>query len=358
MANGFAPALLKSLRDLAAINYPGTKLTAPGMLKMLLENSDIMGAKLTNEQGHQKTATVKYKQRISPSLVATTDNCDIDFVPAYREANLQAVYTNKIGFHIPMVTVARYMEEASRPVQIAPGVSVINEIADTIAHTANALIGKVDQTLLNAVDWGVNVVYGNDAVQDLNFESDTNVFDVGTGFPKLLNDAFMNEFSGNVLIVGSGIFNAIELSKAAMQAAQNGIDTSRFTGYRYYPDLHAISSTNFGTNDIGVFAPGAIHFVDFQKFVGFQAGRLGTSVFFQLTLDVNGAPMTFDAQLKELDCPTPLINVYGAETSYERGYALFLTKTYGLFQIPSDAYATGDRLVGVNGAIHYNVINS
>jgi hypothetical protein len=33
-------------------------------------------------------------------------------------------------------------------------------------------------------------------------------------------------------------------------------------------------------------------------------------------------------------------------------------KTYGLFQIPSTAYATSDRLVGVNGAIHYNITNS
>lgn len=357
MATGFAPALLKSMKDLAGINYPGTKITAPGFLKMLLQNSDIMGAKLTNEQGHQKTATVKYKQRISPSMVATNDNCDVDFSPAFREASLTAVNTAKWGAHISLDTVSRYMEEASRGVTIG-GVSVIQEVADTVTQVANALIGKVDRVLLDAVDWGKNVVYGDDFVHDLNFESDATLFDVGTGFPKLLNDAFENEFSGDLLICGNGIFNAVELSKMASQAALNGIDTSRFTGYKWYADLWSKNSTNWGGNDIGVFSKGSIHFVDFQKYVGFRAGKLGTSVFFQIPIDVDGVTMLFDAQLRELDCPTSIPNIYGTSTSYDRGYVLYLTKTYGLFQVPSDAFATDDRLTGVNGAIHYNVTNS
>jgi hypothetical protein len=67
--------------------------------------------------------------------------------------------------------------------------------------------------------------------------------------------------------------------------------------------------------------------------------------------------MTFDIQIKELDCPTELANSYGDLSTYDRGYAVILSKRYGLFQIPSDAYSTADRLDGVNGALNYEVTN-
>lgn len=360
MATGFAPYILKSLKALAGQNYPGTKITAPGFLQLLLENSNIQDAKLTNEAGHQMTAKVKYKQRISPSLVSETDNCDIDFVPAYREADITAVRTAKLGFYISLETVSKYMEEASRATIIGnSGTRTINEIADQIAHTANAVIGKVDQKLLGDVDWGKNVVYSDDAVHNLNLNKDASVNNLDSGYAKLLNDAFENEFYGNLLIAGSGKFNQMELMRmaGAIGANQAGIDVSKFTGYKFYPDLHAKSSVNWGGDDIGVFAPGSIHFVDFDKYKGFRAGKIGNSTFFQITLDVNGTPMTFDAQLRELDCPTQVLDVYGAAGSYDVGYVLYLRKIYGLFQTPSDAFATSDRLTGVNGAIHYNITN-
>ena len=63
MALGYAPYILRSLKKLAGENYPGTKITASGMLAMLLENSDIADAKVTNDAGHQQTVQVKYKVR-------------------------------------------------------------------------------------------------------------------------------------------------------------------------------------------------------------------------------------------------------------------------------------------------------
>lgn len=360
MALGFAPYLLKDLKALAGINYPGTKITPAGFLQFLLDTSNIQGAKLTNEAGHQLTAKVKYLQRISPGLVAENDTCDIDFVAAYREADITAVRTAKIGFYMSNETVSKYMNESSNSATIGnPATSTIQQIVTQLAHTANAIIGKIDQRLLGDVNWGKNVVYGDDAVHDLNINKDATVNDLDSGYAKLLNDAYENEFFGQVSIVGSGFMNMLELAKSAnaISANQAGVDISRFTGYKWYPDLYAKSSTNWGGNDIGVFAPGSIHFVDFQRYVGFRAGRLANSTFFQITLDVNGTPMTFDAQLRELDCPTAILDVYGQSGNYSEGYVLYLKKTYGLFQIPDDAYSTSDRLTGVNGSIHYNVTN-
>lgn len=363
MATGFAPYLLKSLTALAGNNYPGVKITPAGMLAMLLENSNVAEAKLTNAQGHQKTAKVKYKVRQTDATVQEDDNCDIDFTPAYKEGDMTAVRFAKTGFHISMDTISKYMEEASNPVNMGnPSARVLTEIADSVAHAANSIITKIDKRLLGDVTWGTNVVSGSNAAVTLNLPLNSTNNSLAAGYAKLLNDAFENEFSGNLLIVGAGKFNAHELQKAAniIGQAQNGIDVSRFTGYKWYADLHSTSS--WTTDQIGVFAPGSIHFVDFQKYVGFQAGKIGTSTFFQITLPVNYGNgeimMTFDAQLKELDCPTTLLNGYGEEGTYDRGYALFLSKRYGLFQIPSDAYASDDRLTGVNGALRYAVTNT
>lgn len=362
MANGFAPYVLKSLKALAGINYPGLKLTAAGHLAMLLENSNVVEAKLTNAEGHQKTAKVKYKVRQTASVVQEEDNCDIDFTPVYLEGDMTAPRTAKVGFHLSLETVSKYLEEASNPQNIGnPGVRVIAEIADSIQHAANAIITKIDQRLLSDTVWGINVVSGNNTAQTLNIGLDQTKYNLSGGFAKLLSDAFENEFSGELLIVGSGKMFAHEAVKAAnaLATAQNGVDLSRFNGYRFYPDLQA--KTSWGTDKIGVFTKGSIHFVDFQKYVGFQAGKIGVSTFFQITLPVNygygEVMMTFDAQLKEIDCPTVLLNGYGEQVTYTRGYGLYLSKNYGLFQIPSNAYSSDDRLSGVNGAIRYTVTN-
>jgi hypothetical protein len=365
MANGFAPYLLKNLAALAANNYPGLKLTPAGMTGMLLRNSNIGETQLVNGNGHKKTIKFKYKVRQNPSLVQETDNCDIDFTPVYQEGQLDAPRVAKLGFHISAATVAQYMDEASNPQNIGnPAVRVIAEIADSIGHCANAIIGKIDQRLLGDVTWGINVTNGLNTAKTFNISKDATKYNLDSGFAMLLNDAFENEFSGPLLIVGSGLLNAHELVKMqnAITSAQNGIDLSRFAGYQFYPDLNAASSAKFGTNQIGVFAPGTIHLVQADEYQGFRQGKIANSINFQITLPVNlgngeQALMTFDAKLKEVDCKTVLLNGYGEEVEYEEGYALILKKNYGLFQLPTSAYSASDRLTGVNGALRYVVTN-
>lgn len=362
MANGFAPYVLKSLQALAGNNYPGIKITPSGFLALLLENSNIVDAKLTNPQGHKVTAQVKYKVRQTDAVVQESDNCDIDFTPVYKEAAMTTPRFAKTGFHLSMDTVSAYMNEASNPQSIGnPSVSVIREIADSIAHAANAIVTKVDKVLLGDVVWGTNVTTGNNNAKTLNIGKDTDKYVLDNGFQMLLNDAFENEFNGQLLIAGSGLMNAHELGKLSntLSAGGNGVNLASFNGYKWYPDL--FTASEWASNQIGVFAPGSIHFVDFQKYVGFQQGKIGNSTFFQIDLPVNyglgQTVMTFDIQIKELDCPTTLLNHYGDEGTYERGYGVYISKRYGLFQTPSDAYSAVDPASGVNGALRYNVTN-
>lgn len=364
MANGFAPNLLVSLKALAGANYAGLKLTPAGMTGMLLENSAVSQTQLVNEAGHKKEIKFKYKVRKNKQLVQEDDNCDIDFTPVYLEGSITAPRIAKLGFHLSAATVAKYLEEASNPVNLGnPSVRVIAEVADSIGHCANAIISRIDERLLTDITFGNNVTTGNNAAKTLNIPLNSTNYNLSAGFAMLLDDAFQNEFAGELLLVGSGLFNAHELVKMqnALSAAQNGVDISKFTGYKWYPDLNA--ATALGANQIAAFAKGAIHLVQADEYKGFRQGKIGNSINFQITLPVSTGfggeiPMTFDAKLKEIDCPTPLLDGYGNESTYEEGYALILKKTYGLFQLPSNQYSAEDRLTGVNGALRYTVTNA
>lgn len=223
-----------------------------------------------------------------------------------------------------------------------------------------------------AVKFGVNQVTGSNAAQTVNIPKDATQFDLQSGITKILADAQENEFCGAINIVGSGIMNNFAIQQLVACCNAAGVDMSKFTGFNWYNDLYA--KTAWGTNQIGVFSEGSVGLVDITRFKGFRAGNKGVSTFFTLPLPVecpacNGGydSLVFDAQLKYFDCPGDLATDCDADdVPFERGYAVILSKTFGLFNIPSDAYqneaAYGDcgtdRLTGNNGTLRYTVTNS
>jgi hypothetical protein len=366
MANGFAPYLLKTINEVATQDDPQYKITSTGFLKMLLASNVIRGAKVLNlnlPSGQKRQVFVKYQQRYSINSVQETDNCDIDVTPQYLESELQDPRVAKIGVYISYEDLRKFQEDAIQTVMVGqPATKFMRDHVEAIMRAANAIVGKIDTRLLGDVVWGTNVTTGTNAAVTVNINKNVTANDLETGLTKVLADAFENEMWGGLQIVGSGLFNNYELQKVAATAALSGIDVSKFSGYSFSPDLYAKAA--WGTNQIGVFSEGAIGFVDLNKYVGSFEGKLGVSDLFQMTLPVATGQndgtvpgLTFDVQLKPLDCPTELLNGYGEPTTYDKGYALFITKNYGLWQIPSDAYLTDDRLTGVNGALRYVVTN-
>ena len=72
-------------------------------------------------------------------------------------------------------------------------------------------------------------------------------------------------------------------------------------------------------------------------------------------------PVMFDFQLRYLDCPEAVAGVddyYGAPIAGYRGYQMIISKTCGLFQMPSDQFKASDFLVGSNGILRYTITNS
>jgi hypothetical protein len=367
----YAPFLLQHLKSLIGINAPETKITPTGFTKMLLENTPKLQVKpsevlrLNESDGHIKQIRLSYLKRITPDLIQTDDDCENDLIPVYNDMVLEAPHFAKYSFWISDDTIARYMADASRTVaQGQPATPLMQEHLTTLMTVVNGIVGKIDQTLLEDVTWGVNQVTGVNAATTININKNATVNDLETGFAKLLSDAAENEIAGDLLMAGSGLFNNFMLQKPFSGMNQAGVNQSAATGYKWYFDVYAKSASTFGTNQVGVFAPGTIGFVDLQKYIAFRSGQKGTSFFFQIPLPVatgqgdgTAEMMIFDAQLKYIDCPTTLYNGY-SNVTVNRGWQLIISKNYGLFQQPTDGYTSGDRLTGNNGALRYTFTNT
>ena len=367
----FAPFILNHLADVTGENAPQTKITPTGFLKACIENDpeitmpEAEKLRLNTESGNIKQIRLSYLQRILPSQTATTDSCDNDFVPVYSDFMLQAPLFRKISFLIPDATIAQYMEDAAKTTELGqPATKVMNEFLTTLKTYANGLLGAIDLDLIGQVSWGVNAVTNSNAAKVLNIEQDATKFDLSTGWAQLLDDLDVNEFVGTPQIVGSGVFNRFVRSRGIQGGSLSGMNNNEYSDFNWYYDAYAKTAGNFGTDNIGVFSKGSFGFVDLNKFVGFRSGVKGVSAFFQISLPVQPKQndgtaelMKFDCQLKYIDCPTEVYNGY-ANVTVNRGWQLIISKNFGLFQIPADAFQTGDPLFGNNGALRYSITNN
>ena len=367
MPLGFAPNLLGDLRDLTLENYPGMKITPAGFLRLLIENNPNLqvgsingnrvsnGMPLTNDLGHIKEVKVKYKPRIVPSQVREEHNCDNQVVMQYTESEITAPRVAEFSFYKERSFLSRYMEEATQKRTVGtPPTGTLRELVDDMMHVVNGLIGKIDLQVTSDVNWGVNVATGLNTAQSININKDATVLDLSNGVLKILADAQVNELMGELLIAGSGLMNNYEIMRGVSSADGAGIDRKQLGGYKWYYDLYA--PTSWGANQVGVFAPGTVGFVDIDNYIAFKAGKLGNSWFTRVLLPVQTGntvtQMWFDLQIKEYDCPVELFDGYETR-ALGPGYQFILSKNYGLWQAPSNSVQATDRLFGANGSLRY-----
>jgi len=355
-------------------NYTGTKITPSGFLKMCLENQP--SAQLTSvngqsvEYGKLSTASgmirdLKYKflPRITDEQIGDTDNCDNDFGFQYSEGSIETPLFSKGGFQLEWGFVERYEEEAARMVATGnPSTPVLQELVTQLMHTVNGMIVNIDKKLLNQLVFGVNAENGSSAHKNININKDGSVLDLSAGITEILSDAAINEFAGDPLIVGSGLFNKFEIAKSNIGLNAGGMNASQ-GGYDFYYDINAASGTQIGADSIGVFARNSVGFFDIDRYIAWKAGKHGNSWFCTIQLPVENpvagaAPvmMPFNLQIKEIDCPEEDFDGYDTRVM-GRGYKIILTKRFGLFQQPLDAYQPTDRLAGTNGALRYKIAN-
>lgn len=366
MALGFAPYLLKDIAAIALENNPEFILDPAGGLNLLNSQKAAQVVNISpDNNGHRKSVKVKYQQRADQNQIADTISCDNVIVPIYNEVDVQIDITKQLGIYISDETIAKYMDEASRTVAVGqPGTPFMREFLFSVMTSTNALVQALDIEILTKLyaNAGVNAVSGVSTPTALNIPLNTTVNPLNSGLNKIITDYQKNSQKGRPQIVGAGLFWDFMTQQPAMSANYAGYD-SKIQAARVdlYPDLN-VGSVFGGADEILVVAPNSIQPVNYITNRDFRAGQKGTSFFFTIDLPMQIGteivPITFDAQLKYIDCPTTLTEAYTGDTiTADRGWALFISKQMGIFQIPTDAYQATDRLSGVNGTFLYDVSN-
>ena len=342
------------------------KVQPNGFTGMLMTASSPGIIKNDSYNGHFKTVQVKKRQRFTVAQTDTSGSCDNVLIPAYTEDTVSVASFRQIAFHIDDETIAQYCDDASRiqsPAGVKPATPLMNEVLDTVMGAANALLRAVDQDLLGLVTWGNNKVSGNNAAKAINLPLTVTTQPLNNGVTEILADYRKNGLTHRPQIVGQGFMLNYTMQQIAKGLDQGGLDSSILTAlYDFWNDDNYEGV--FGANQFGVFEPNSIQLVEYLRYQGFKAGvKPGGSTFGILPLPMyvgnEVKPVMFDFQLKYNDCAQTLTDAYtGSPVNVEKGWAMILSKQFGLYQIPAGAYRNDDPMFNVNGALRYTATNA
>lgn len=349
---GFAEALVRNISEMAQQNDPQLKLQPSGFLKMLVQNNAV--AEINNieelRNGAKREIKVRYLQRGLESEVTDVDNCEATISADWKETTIANPLFSKIGIFISDEDMRKYEAEAAETLNGAAGAPLMRGLYEVMLTKMTGLIAKMDANLVaaQAAKWGNNAAYDvKTGAKTITFGTSVGLND---GYIKLLEDAAINEVNDTLLICGNGLVTRFD----NYNRLKTGADAAGFGALPVNAYYDAKSTAAWGKDHFGVFAKGTVGLVDWNAYTGSYAGEKGGSIFFTIPVpvDIDGelTSLVFDAQLKYNDCP-----VYGSEGEVlkPRGWNLFISKHYGLFNLPTDAYKVGDTLEGVNGSFHY-----
>lgn len=365
MANGFCPNLLYHINEIAGENAPGRKMHVAGFLAALFccQNSSVSPLNDPFEAGHTRGLAVKYRRRPVLTDVQSEDNCDINTQPGYLEWNIPTLLHRQTSFHIADSLIAQYCIDASNMRQTgAPPTPVMQEVYDLIVEHANILMRAINVALVTAqaTDFGENVTTGSSGGKFINIPRNGNDYVLDNGIVEMMTDIIENEICGEPCIVGGGTYLAYDQARALSCCNAAGLDLSRTGVPRFFFDKD--TQTIWGTDSIGVFAPGSVKFISRNKFQRSFAGPKGTSFFTTLPMPVSEfgcaedclRDLLLDMQLRYNDCPAD----DGNGGTIDRGWQVILSKDFALWTQPDNAFSAGDPLEGTNGTLKYFVKNT
>lgn len=358
MALGFCPALLTHINDIAENNAPGRKMHVAGFTAMTLccQNSTTNAINDGTENGQNRPLTVKYKVRPLISSVQTEDTCEIDAQPGYQEWTLPGYRYRQHSFFISDDKMRQYCEDATRMRGVG-GTQVMNEVYESVLESAHVVMGAMNRDLVvdASTEFGVNVTTGSAGGSVINITENGQAYILTNGVTRLLTELEINQICGNPCIVGNGIWHAFMNARGMTGLNAGGLNNAAGPLPPFYYDRDTASI--WGVNAIGVYAPGSVKLLTYDKFVGPYAGFKGSSFFTNFTMPTNefGCPeeclndLSFDLQLKYNDCPTEGLG---------RGWQGIVSKTFALWVQPDNAYQVGDPLYGNNGTLKYFIENT
>jgi hypothetical protein len=366
---GYNPYLLKAISEVVgAENAPDLKIGNYGFLRMLEANNPISENRLT-APGAVDFIQVKAKQRLTRNSGYTmnTDTCQNSVTMPYQEQAVPLNIFRSISLYVDDALVQKYTDELNKVMnEGAPAGPFMGEMVEMIMSAAEALLGDLDNDLLTQLSVGYNPAESTSGTTSVNIPQTVTSLPLNSAINTILTDYQVNQNYGKPQIIGGAgnflKFMNFQPFKSFNQAGEN--TALEPTAWDFYYD--DIATTTYGINDIVVIAPGTVRLVEFNKFTGPYAGLKGTSWFGHIVLPIQMtgnkvANVGFDYQLRYLDCPstTALTDTYyGTSLAVNRGYELILSKTCGLYQVPTNSYRATDPLNNSNGTVRYTITNT
>lgn len=370
MANGYCPALLRHINDIAEGNASANKLHVAGFTAMLFccANSSVSPVNDGNQSnGQKKSLTIKYRKRPTASDVDSADNCEINRIPGYQEWTIPALSFKKTSWFLSDEEIQKYCDEAATMRSVGGSVpAIMNEHYSILLEHANILMSEINKALVTsaASQFGENVTTHSSTGKVINISRDGDKYILDNGIVDMMRDIQENEICGEPCIVGGGLLSAWNIANAAACCNQAGLDMGRLGVPKFFFDKHTQSI--WGQDTAGLFAPGSVKFLGRNKYVGPYAGQKGNSLFTTLPMPVSAfgcnpddclRDLVFDLQMRYIDCPTT-IDVNNTPTEVNRGWQFILSKEFALWVQPDDAYPTGDELENTNGTLKYFFSNT
>ena len=374
MANGYCPALLRHVTEVANGNSAVGKIHVAGFLKMLFccQNSSVNPINDGfQSNSHRKTLTVAYRQRPTLSHVQDTDDCDINRIPTKAEWTLPNLLHKQTTFYISDSEIQQYCDEASRTVMVGlPATAMMQEHFSLFVEHANILLKAINDELVAemSTQFGKNVTTNSEFAKAINIARNGQTVNLTDGIIEMMNDLRENEICDDPCMVGGGLMASYDMIRMAQGLSQSGIDASRLPIPSFWYDKE--TQNVWGTDSVGVFAKGSVKFLSYNKYLGAFAGSKGSSIFFTAPFPVNEftgcvdmlqclRDLRLDVQMKYIDCPT-VVDVNGVPTTVNRGWQVILSKEFQLWVQPNttNEYAAGDPLYQTNGTLLYEISNN
>lgn len=372
MALGYCEAILLHQKAIAGGNYSGYKRTHNGFTNMLYSQTDRPFAEAFMN-GHRRDVRVKYKQRQTEAQVQTSAHCGVDVSPAYKETTASVDQYAQLSIHMTDDKIRQYCVEASQLVtadgQSLTGVSpFMAEHYETILHALNALYAKMETVLTTSMStkFGMNVRAAAKTAQTVNFNVNGTTQNFGEGLTRVLTDYQINENCGTPMIVGNGFIHGFANQLGAVGLNQYGVDGQAMAdklGFSFFASQK--TATTWGANKFGVFAPGSVHIIEDIRNTGEFMVDLGTVKKFTIIdpnvtcWSPNGAvPVRWDVTMEYNVCDSAVTGGYAGSVTVGAGWKITLSKNYGLWTPPTDAFDGGDALSGDNGTLYYTATNS
>lgn len=370
MANGYCPALLRHINDIAEGNASANKLNVSGFLAMLFccQNSFVSPVNDGNQSnGNTRSLTIKYRKRPTLSDVDTDDNCEINSIPSYSEWTIPNLSFVKTSWFLSDAEIQKYCDEASQLRTLGGGIpQVMNEHYLIFLERANILLRAINRSLVTsaATQFGNNVTTGGSGGKVININRSGTGYILDNGIVDMMRDIQENEICGEPCLVGGGLLSAWDMANNAACCNQAGLDMGRLGVPKFFFDKD--TQQIWGQDTAGLFAQGSVKFIGRNKYTGVYAGQKGNSFFGTVPMPVSAfncnvddclRDLVFDLQIRYIDCPTT-IDVGGTPTTVNRGWEFILSKEFGLWIQPTDAYPTGDPLEDTNGTLKYFFTNT